>query len=61
MSKESSGHITPRLIRSWLATALAVFVVLNILLAVMRPFLPYIVVGIVLITIGRWFFGRGGH
>jgi hypothetical protein len=50
MSKKSS-HLSSAQIRSWLVTALGVFVALSILLAVIRPFLPFVVVGIVLITI----------
>lgn len=58
MSKEG-GHLTPARIRSWLVTALSVFVALNILLAVIRPLLPFIVVGIVLITVAGWLYGHG--
>jgi hypothetical protein len=45
------GNVSKQ-IRSWLVTALLVFVALNILLAVIRPFLGFIVVGIVVITVG---------
>jgi hypothetical protein len=45
-----AGNVS-RQIRSWLITALFVFVALNILLAVIRPFLGFIVVGIVAITV----------
>lgn len=60
MAKKNS-HLSSAQIRSWLITALAVFVGLQILLAVIRPFLPFIVVGIVLITIAGWLLGRGTH
>jgi hypothetical protein len=55
------GGITPKQIKQWLTTALFVFVALNILLAVIRPFLPYIIVGIVLITVGGMLNKRGMH
>jgi hypothetical protein len=48
------GGLSAAQIRSWLVTALLVFVALNILLAVVRPFLPLIVVGIGLITVAGW-------
>jgi hypothetical protein len=45
-----AGHMSKQ-IRSWLITALLVFVALNILLAVIRPYLGFIMVGIVVITV----------
>ena len=60
MSKEEHGLSVGR-VRAWLVTALLVFAGLNILLAVVRPFVAYLVVGIVLITIARWLWGRGLH
>ena len=58
MTKKTS-HLSSAQIRSWLVTALAVFVGLQILLAIIRPFLPFIVVGIVLIAVAGWLLGRG--
>jgi hypothetical protein len=55
------GGITPKQIRQWLITALFVIVALNILLAVIRPFLGIIMAGILVITVGRWILGRGLH
>lgn len=48
-------------IRSWLTTALFVLVALNILLAIIRPFLGIIVAGIVVITVARLLYKRGTH
>ena len=55
----SSRFGVTKQIRSWLITALFVFVALNILLAVIRPFLGYIVVGIVAITVAGVLLRRG--
>ena len=55
------GGITPQQIRQWLITALFVFVVLNILLAMVRPFLGIIMAGIVAITVGGMLYERHGH
>jgi len=55
------GGISPKQIKQWLTTALFVFVALNILLAIIRPFVPLIIVGIVLITVGGMIYKRGHH
>ena len=55
------GGLDPKKIREWLITALIVFMVLNILLAVLKPYLGIIVVGIVVITVGRILLKRGMH
>jgi hypothetical protein len=62
-SKISIGHggISPKQIRIWLMTALFVFVCLNILLAVIHWLLPYIIAGIILITVGGMLYKRSGH
>ena len=62
-SKISIGGsgIIPKQIRQWLITALFVFVVLNILLAIIRPFLGIIMAGIVAITVGGMLYKRHGH
>jgi hypothetical protein len=60
MSKEG-GHLSARQIRSWLVTALAVFCGLQVLLAIIRPFLPFIMLGILLITIAGWLYRRGTY
>ena len=53
--------ISPGQIRSWLITALLVFVAGNILLAIVKPLLPFILVGIALITVGGLLYRRGTH
>jgi hypothetical protein len=45
-------------VRGWLITALLVFVALNILLAVLRPLLPFLLVGLALVVIGGMLLGR---
>ena len=55
------GGISLNQIRSWLITALCVFVAGNILLAILRPLLPFILLGIVLVTVVGWFYRKGTH
>jgi uncharacterized membrane protein len=52
MSKK--GGLSPAQIRSWLVTALLVFVALNVLVGVLHTLLPYLVVALLLITIAGW-------
>jgi uncharacterized membrane protein YvlD (DUF360 family) len=59
MSKK--GGLSPAQIRAWLVTALVVFVTLNVLLAVIRPLLPYLVAGLVVLTVGGWLLRGGRH
>jgi hypothetical protein len=48
-------------IRAWLITALCVFFAGNILLAIIRPLIPFKVMGIILISVGALLYRRSTH
>lgn len=56
-----SGGIDSDRIRSWLITALLVFVAGNILLSIIKPLVPILLVGVVILTIAIWLHRSGTH
>ena len=45
-------------VRTMLLTAVLVVLLMNILTAIIQPWLPYLLVGLVVVTVGWFFYGR---
>lgn len=45
-------------LRTMLVTALVVFLAMQLLVAIIQPYIPIILAGIVVITVGWFFYGR---
>lgn len=45
-------------VRTMLLTAVLVVLLMNILTAIIQPWLPFLLVGLVVVTVGWFFYGR---